>query len=72
MRRNKIAAICCSMALLLCGCTFQSNTSQQYTVTLVAKSTQTEFWLSVFAGAEAAATEYNLDLNIIGPDAEED
>ena len=39
---------------------------------LVAKSTQTEFWLSVFAGAEAAATEYNLKLTITGPETEED
>lgn len=39
---------------------------------IVAKSTQTEFWLSVFAGAEAAATEYNVELIITGPKAEED
>ena len=39
---------------------------------LVAKSTETEFWLSVFAGAEAAATEYNLKLSISGPETEED
>lgn len=72
MRRNKLVAVCCALALLLCGCTTRSTTTAQHTVTLVAKSTQTEFWLSVFAGAEAAATEYNLDLNIIGPDTEED
>jgi len=72
MRRNKVAAVCCSLALLLCSCAANTSTSQEHTVTLVAKSTQTEFWLSVFAGAEAAATEYNLKLIIIGPDAEED
>lgn len=72
MRRSKVAAVCCSLALLLCSCTASPETSQRRTVTLVAKSTQTEFWLSVFAGAEAAATEYNLNLNIIGPATEED
>lgn len=41
-------------------------------VALVAKSTQTEFWRGVFAGAEAAAAEYNLELSIFGPDTEED
>lgn len=66
-------ALLLAMALsLLCGCSSMSTISPQRTVTLVAKSTQTEFWLSVFAGAQAAATEYNLDLNIIGPSTEED
>ena len=39
---------------------------------LVAKSTQTEFWLSVFAGARAAAAEYNVELTTMGPSTEED
>jgi ribose transport system substrate-binding protein len=39
---------------------------------LVAKSTETEFWLSAFAGAQAAAAEYNLELTISGPGTEED
>ena len=58
-------------ALLLGGCGATAAT-EQHTVALVAKSTQTEFWLSVFAGAEAAATEYNLKLTITGPETEED
>lgn len=58
--------------LLLCGCGANTMSSERHTVTLVAKSTETEFWLSVFAGAEAAATEYNLDLTILGPETEED
>ena len=67
-----LAALTAALSLLLCSCTSTSGISAPHTVTLIAKSTQTEFWLSVFAGAEAAATEYNLDLNIVGPDAEED
>ena len=75
MKGNKRTALLLVLALalsLLCGCSPMSTISPQHTVTLIAKSTQTEFWLSVFAGAKAAATEYNLDLNIIGPSAEED
>ena len=73
MRRNRRAALCAALlGLVLCGCGSDTAASQQHTVTLVAKSTQTEFWLSVFAGAEAAATEYNLNLSIVGPETEED
>lgn len=72
MKGNKWACPAFALALsLLCSCSPISTTTQ-HTVTLVAKSTQTEFWLSVFAGAEAAATEYNLNLNIVGPNTEED
>ena len=73
MRRNRWAA---AMAALLCvflwGCGADTAYSEQYAVALIAKSTETEFWLSVFAGAEAAATEYNLKLTITGPKTEED
>ena len=74
MKRNKFAALWGALVLCgsLCGCTADTVTSTQHVVALVAKSTQTEFWLSVFAGAEAAATEYNLKLSIIGPETEED
>lgn len=60
------------LSLILCGCAGDEPSTQQHTVALVAKSTQTEFWLSVFAGAETAAAEYNLKLTIIGPETEED
>lgn len=73
MRQSKWGVCWVALALcLLCACTSSPVTSTQHSVTLVAKSTQTEFWLSVFAGAEAAATEYNLSLNILGPETEED
>ena len=73
MKRNKWAVLSTALTLsLLCGCTASIAPSSQHTVAIVAKSTQTEFWLSVFAGAEAAATEYNLELTITGPKTEED
>lgn len=73
MKRNSLAAASALLAaLLLSGCAADAVGSEQHTVALVAKSTETEFWLSVFAGAEAAATEYNLKLSISGPETEED
>lgn len=73
MKRNSLAAVSALLAaLLLGGCAADTSGSEQHTVALVAKSTETEFWLSVFAGAEAAATEYNLKLSITGPETEED
>lgn len=65
----------CLSALLLAGCAAaspQPATTARYRVALIAKSTSTEFWSAVFAGAEAAATEYNMDLAITGPESEED
>jgi len=57
--------------LLLCGCGADDGAGRR-PVALIAKSTDSEFFLSVFAGARAAATEYNLDLTISGPETEED
>ena len=59
-------------AAFLCGCSQTPQATARHRVAIVAKSTQTEFWLSVFAGAKAAGAEYNVDLTIVGPDAEED
>ncbi len=72
MRRNRYAALLLAFlfGVGLSGC--GGGSTERQTVALVAKSTRTEFWLSVFAGAEAAATEYNLDLTIVGPETEED
>lgn len=72
MRRSKWTAVWSMvLALLLSGCA-AGVPAKPHTVTVIAKSTQTEFWLSVFAGAKAAATEYNAELNILGPETEED
>lgn len=72
-RDNRCAALAlvCAFALLA-GCGGGATGSMRHKVAIVAKSTSTEFWRSVFAGAEAAATEYNLDLTITGPETEED
>ena len=73
MRPSKRALLCAGLALAcLCGCAPEADTSTRPSVALVVKSTQTEFWRAVFAGAESAAVVYNLDLTIAGPETEED
>lgn len=58
-----------SVSLTGCG---KESTLQKAQVAMVVKSTESAFWKSVFAGAGAAATEYNIDLTIAGPATEED
>ena len=66
------ALACALLALALGGCADAAPTGARHRVAIVAKSTRTEFWLSVFAGAQAAAAEYNVELDISGPETEED
>ena len=64
-----------ALAVLLAGCSMQpvDSTTACYRVALIAKNNRdSEFWDAVFTGAEAAATEYNLQLTITAPDDEED
>lgn len=73
MRRNRRLALWAALAfVLLCGCGGKLAGGTRRQVALIVKSTNTEFWLSAFAGARAAAAEYNLDLTISGPATEED
>ena len=71
MRRNRALALWTAL-VLLCGCGADTVPEARRSVALVSKSTETEFWLSAFAGAQAAAAEYNLELTISGPGTEED
>lgn len=73
MKQSRRLALCGALLLAcLCGCGTDSALSTRYSVALITKSTDSEFFLSAFAGARAAATEYNLDLTITGPGTEED
>lgn len=73
MKRKKYLrmALPVLLVLLLTACS-RTSVAERHSVALVAKSTESEFWKAVFAGAEAAAAEYNLDLTIVGPETEED
>lgn len=78
MKRNntrlRLAALLCAAATAVClplsGCA--PTAGDPHRVALVVKSSETQFFLSMFAGAEAAAAEYNIDLTITAPDSEED
>ena len=75
MKRSNTRAALLTVFLLLtallgaCGKS-EGNTSQ-YKIYMITKSTSTEFWRSVFSGANAAKAEYNVNLIIRGPDTEE-
>lgn len=69
---KRLAALLLTMVMLaLSGCT-AARTSGPYSVYLISKSSTTEFWKSVFAGANAAKSEYNVDLTILAPETEEE
>nr|WP_318686683.1 substrate-binding domain-containing protein [uncultured Acetatifactor sp.] len=59
------------LGISLCGCGGRAENRKPY-VAIITKSTTSTFWKTVFAGASAAATEYNLDITFTGPEKEED
>ena len=71
--KKRIRALLLAAALFFAsGCSAAETSVEPYKMYLIAKSTTTEFWKSVFAGANAAKSEYNVDLTVWGPDTEED
>lgn len=71
--RKKILSLLLAgtLAAGVCGCGKEAET-QKTQVAMIVKSTESAFWKSVFAGARAAATEYNINISFDGPAAEED
>lgn len=62
-----------AVVLLIAGIQQKTeNDNAKHYVALIAKSTESDFWKMVFAGADAAATEYNLTISHTGPANEED
>lgn len=57
------------MVFMLVGC---NGVSHKVKVAVIVKSTTSQFFKSVFSGANAASKEYNLELTFNGPENEED
>lgn len=66
--KSSIIVLLCAAVLSGCG----QQTHRQYRVAMITKSTESAFFKSVFSGAGAAATAYNLQLTTEGPEKEED
>ena len=72
MKSIKFTAVLMALLLCLSGCGIMRQSGGSYNIYLIAKSSKTEFWKSVFAGANAAKSEYNVHLTILSPETEED
>lgn len=72
MKRSRLLAAAFLLCLTLCACAAAQKPQTPYRMVLITKSTTTQFWASVIAGAGAAKAEYNVDLSVVGPDTEED
>lgn len=74
MRKNSvILCLLLMLTLLLSACgNHAEERTKQYKVWLIAKSADTAFWRSAISGANAARSEYNVDLTILCPETEED
>lgn len=79
-KRVKIAAAAFAAAFLLTGCSGSRRISGEVTakpnqkkeIYMITKSTTSAFWQSVYSGANAASSAYNMTLIFEGPENEED
>ena len=68
-KKIKKIFIVITMIFSLAGC---NSVNQKIKVAVIVKSTTSQFFKSVFSGANAASKEYNLELAFDGPENEED
>ncbi|MEG0276048.1 MAG: substrate-binding domain-containing protein [Coprobacillus sp.] len=66
---KKISILILCLMIMLCGCT---TTKDKLKIDVIVKSTTSQFFKSVYSGANAASKEYNIDLSFVGPENEED
>ena len=67
-------ALALMLALIFCAAIFASCIEQKkkYNIEIIVAGTETEFWRNAYAGAEAAAEEYNVNVKLFGPQFEAD
>ena len=66
------AALLSILVLCVSGCGRIEPVNQQYNIYMITKSLGTQFWASAVSGANAARSEYNVRLTVLGPDTEEE
>lgn len=79
-KRVRIAAAVLTAAIMLSGCSYNSEISEEMTaksnkkkdVYIITKSTTSAFFQSVYSGPNAASSAYNMNLIFEGPENEED
>jgi len=72
-RKTAFLLLLAVIAALLGGAAaMQGRSQERYQVAMIVKSSESSFFKSVFAGAGAAATEYNIALTTAGAQSEED
>ena len=64
--------VLCFAIVCFIGCTHTSTQSAHGKVAVITKGSDSDFWSDLKSGAETAATEYNLELTVEGPDNESD
>ena len=67
MKRFLALLFAAAVCFLLVSCSFSSKTD---TINLIVKGTGTEFWKSVNRGAQAAASVYQVNVQMYGPEEE--
>lgn len=72
MKYKRFLALCLSLAILLSFSSCKINSDKKYSIYVITKSTNSNFWNDVESGVKAAATEYNVDVVFEGPSSEED
>lgn len=62
----------CFAIVCFIGCTHTTTQSAHGKVAVITKGSDSDFWSDLKSGAVSAATEYNLELTVEGPDNESD
>ena len=64
--------VLCFAIVCFIGCTHTTTQSAHGKVAVITKGSDSDFWSDLKSGAVTAATEYNLELTVEGPDNESD
>lgn len=64
--------VLCFAIVCFIGCTHTTTQSAHGKVAVITKGSDSDFWSDLKSGAVSAATEYNLELTVEGPDNESD